>query len=1161
MPPAINCPDCGSPLPAEAPEGLCPKCLLQAGLEKTTDRPASSATAAGPRIPGGAPGGAGSPAELTITRPPFRVRYFGDYELKAEIAHGGMGVVYRGRQVSLDRPVALKMILPDKLDDEAVKRFRQEAESAGSLDHPNIVPVYEIGMHDGQHFLSMRLIEGRSLKEDLPRLRKNSRAAARLLATVARAVHHAHQRGVLHRDLKPQNILVDRDGQPHVTDFGLAKRVAAGREVTVTGAWAGTPEYMAPEQAAGEFKGLTTAADIYGLGAILYALLTGDPPFRDAYPAILRRISEDEPARPRSLDRRIDPDLETICLKCLEKDPNRRYPTAAELADDLDRWLGGEPITARPVSRWERARKWVRRKPAIAALSAAVLLMGLVGLSGVLWQWRAAVDNERRARASEQKEATARVEAERQRNQARKASEALRQANRVVVEREQEAIAARDEATRQRNEVDRVNAGLKETLRQVRRNAYFAHLAVAQREWEAFHVTRARELLENPDEAEFRGFEWHYLKRLYYPERLTLHGNSDRMTGVAFSADGSQVFSASTSPAANRASGERIPSSGGATVKVWDAASGRELRTLAGTAKAVPAFPMLVPANLRAASFTLSDVEGLAISPDGQRLAAASNDATVEVWEAASGRKLVSLKGHTKDVTCVAFSPDGERLVSGSVDQTVKLWDIGSGRELRTISGHNDRIAAVAFSPDGKQLASSGGSAIKLWNSDTGQELLTFKRSRGLFLGGLAYSPDGKSLAFGVANDTIEIRDPANGQRLVALNGHAGGIMALAFTPDGKRIALASSDDSIKLWRADTGEELHTFRGHTSMVRSVAFSPDGKRLASASWDQTVKLWDVAYDQEPLTLVDPTRTNEGVSWSTGDVRGISFSPDGQRLACGYKNGSVRLWDTATGRELLTLRGHTRDVWGVAFSPDGQRLASASMDQTVMLWNAATGQELFTFKGLADGATGVAFSPDGQRLAATSLYQTVKVWDVPSATELFSLADHTRATWLGTWSPDQTRGLAFSPDGKRLASASRRSASVRLWDTSSGRELLTIEGPRFIFFVTSVAFSPDGQRLAAAYDDSTARIWDAASGRELLSLKGTGSAVVFSPDGQRLATANDDATVKLWDAATGQDLLTLKPNTYAILGVTFSPDGKRLASIGADGTVKIWGGDRR
>jgi WD40 repeat protein len=1171
MAPAINCPSCGSPLSTEAPEGLCPKCLLQAGLEKTSDHAARSAPTFGPRIPDDTPGGVAPAAESTITRPPFRVRYFGDYELRAEIAQGGMGVVYRGRQVSLDRPVALKMILPDKLDDEAVKRFRQEAESAGGLDHPNIVPVYEVGQHDGQHFLSMRLIEGSNLKEDVPRFRKDSRAAARLLATVARAVHHAHQRGVLHRDLKPQNILVDRDGQPHVTDFGLAKRVAAGRDVTQSGAWAGTPEYMAPEQAAGEFKGLTTAADIYSLGAILYTLLTGNPPFRGAYPAILRRISEDEPARPRAIDRRIDPDLETICLKCLEKAPSRRYATAGALADDLDHWLGGEPIAARPVSSWERGRKWVRRKPAIAALSAAVLLLALAGLSGVLWQWRAAVENERRARASEQKEATARVEAEHQRNKAGaalkearkaseaalKASEALKEANRLAIQREQEALAARDEATRQRNEVDRVNAGLKETLRQVRQNAYFAHLAVAQREWEAMDVVRARALLENPDEAEFRGFEWHYLKRLYNTERITVNWhNSDRVTGVAFSPDGSQVISASTSNLAFAAGGERIPSSGAATVRFLDAASGRELRRLDGAAAAIPERQGSPAGNLRVARYASTEAGGLAISPDGRRLAAGSSDATIKVWEAESGRELFALKGHTRDVTCVAFSPDGERLASGSVDENVKLWDMSSGRELLTLSSHTRRIAAVAFSPDGKQLASSGGAAIKIWDPGTGQELLSFQRSFSSSLGGLAYSPDGKSLACAVADDTVEIRDATSGEKLIRLNGHAGGITALAFTPDGKWIAAGSLNTSIKLWRADTGEELHTFLGNTSPVMSVAFSPDGQRLASASGN-TVKLWDVAYDQEPLTLVDPGKANERVGLRRGDARGLSFSPDGKRLACGYRNGAVRVWDAATGRELLKLTGHTRDVWGVAFSPDGQRLASASIDQTVKLWNAATGQELSTFRRLAGAATAVAFSPDGRRLVATDLYQTVKVWDAPSATELFSLDDTMATRGYET----SVRGVAFSPDGNRLAVASRQSGSLRLWDTSTGRELLLIKGP--VVFISSVAFSPDGQRLAAAYSDATVRFWEAASGRLLLSLKESGqvTSMVFSPDGQRLATASMVGAVKLWDAGTGQDLLTVKPNPSPVLGLTFSPDGKRLAGIGADCTVRIWGGDRR
>ena len=359
MPPARNCPHCDRPLSADAPEGLCAACLFRAGLEAMGDPlPSDDSISAPPRPKPGSPHAAS------------RLRYFGDYELIDEIARGGMGVVYRARQISLDRPVALKMILPHRLDEDAIRRFRQEVESAANLDHPNIVPVFEFGRHDGQFFYSMKLIEGCNLADELPRFQEDPRASAGLMATIARAVYHAHQRGVLHRDLKPQNILIDRDGQPHVTDFGLAKRMEASRELTHTGDWAGTPDYMSPEQRAGEFKNLTTATDIYSLGAIFYAMLTGHPPFRGPKTKISWMDLPDEPARPRSLDPQIDPDLETICLKCLDNDANRRYPSAAALADDLDRWLRGEPITARPVSSCERVLKWVRRRPAIAALSA-----------------------------------------------------------------------------------------------------------------------------------------------------------------------------------------------------------------------------------------------------------------------------------------------------------------------------------------------------------------------------------------------------------------------------------------------------------------------------------------------------------------------------------------------------------------------------------------------------------------------------------------------------------------------------------------------------------------------------------------------------------------------------------------------------------------------
>ena len=400
------CPNCGAKRAADAPPGICTVCKTQQAQSDATIAPDDASTLDS--------GIAEAVLVETITRDdhtsdcrsgtdettqtaaqphpsrnfPARtlIRYFGDYELQNELGSGGMGVVYKARQVSLNRPVALKMIKTGVLADDAdLGRFQLEAEAVALLDHPGIIPVYEVGEHDGQRYFSMKLIEGSNLSSRLATFRTNPRAAAALMAELAEAVHHAHMRGILHRDLKPANILIDSEGRPHVTDFGLAKEIEGGAELTLSGAILGTPKYMSPEQAYGRRRSITTATDVYGLGAILYALLAGKAPFGgESVLETLDAVRKNLPDPPRKFNLNTPPDLETICLKCLEKDPRRRYASAHALADDLRNWLDSRPITARRVGAIERAWLWCKRKPAIAMLTAAVVLALIAGISGII---------------------------------------------------------------------------------------------------------------------------------------------------------------------------------------------------------------------------------------------------------------------------------------------------------------------------------------------------------------------------------------------------------------------------------------------------------------------------------------------------------------------------------------------------------------------------------------------------------------------------------------------------------------------------------------------------------------------------------------------------------------------------------------------------------
>ena len=488
----------------------------------TTCRRSHRITTAGQTGPNGEPA------------PGDRVRYFGDYEITREIARGGMGVVFRARQISLNRTVALKMILAGQLADETdVKRFYTEAEAAAQARPSGDRADLRGWAARGAAFLLDGVRRGAEPRRAAGRGTDAGPRGGRALLEVAKAIEYAHRRGVIHRDLKPANILFDADGNPRVTDFGLAKRVQADSGLTGSGQIMGTPSYMPPEQAGGKRGEVGPAADVYALGATLYCMMTGRPPFQaaTAMDTLLQVIGE-EPVPPRRLNAAVPRDLETICLKCLQKEPHRRYTSAQALADDLQAWLGGRPIAARPVGALERAGMFVRRHPSLAAaygLAAAVLV--LAGFGGIVVHfWREAV--------------VARKQAERARDGETKARALAEEA------RDGEATA-RAEVERQRERVERIDYG--------------RTIEVAHQEWREANVAAALALLDST-RADLRGWEWRYVHRLCHSELMTLKGHTDSVYSVAFSPDGSRIVTGSWDK----------------TAKVWDARSGAEVLTLKG---------------------------------------------------------------------------------------------------------------------------------------------------------------------------------------------------------------------------------------------------------------------------------------------------------------------------------------------------------------------------------------------------------------------------------------------------------------------------------------------------------------------------------------------------------------------------------------------------